>query len=112
MPAQWVRPEHVRVLWIAYTDVTRHTLCEAFPGKDTKGTGHVRQDPRAMLVKGREKGYSRKTYTLRNGLKGRLFFRRVLLRFRNRLFGERDRIYRDDSGGCHDSVFIRSRKGV
>lgn len=74
MVAERVCPEAMRVLWIADGDVTGHALCEAFAAEDSKGTGHVLEDPSAVLFMVCEGGDAGKRYALRDGLEGGLPF--------------------------------------
>jgi hypothetical protein len=102
VPPQRVRPESMRILWIAHADVAGHALDVALAREDAERTGHVCENPCAMCGEGREVGDPRKTDTLGDGLEGGLWLGRVVFGLGDGLFGLwRGEDIGGDCGGCH-----------
>lgn len=95
--SQRVRPEGMRVFRVADRDVAAHALGEALAGEDAERARHVREDPCAVLIVGREERDSGECYALGDGFEGGLLLVWVVL-------GDGDELVRGllgDCRGCH-----------
>ena len=71
---QRVRPEGVRVLWVADGDVAGHAFGVAFAGEDAEGEGHFGEHPLAVLGVGGEGWDAGERLALGDELEGGFLF--------------------------------------